>query len=122
MGAFGAHGLEGWLETNWPEDWAKRLANWKTAATYQMYHSLGLIAVGLVASFSKRARILNLAGWMMLLGILLFSGMLYGWVFLDSRTMVMIVPLGGLCFIAGWILFAVAALRVKSSTSFQTSQ
>lgn len=111
MGAFGAHGLEGWLETQRPDDWIKRLENWKTAATYQIYHSLGMIAVGIVAGFTKRSGLLNLAGILMLLGIVLFSGMLYGWVFLDSRIMVMIVPLGGLSFILGWMALAVAAIR-----------
>ena len=109
MGAFGAHGLESWLETNWPDDWGKRLANWKTAATYQMYHSIGMIAVGLVANFTKRRLATVLGGWSMIVGTLLFSGMLYGWVLLNHRLMVMIVPLGGLLFILSWVFLAIAA-------------
>ncbi len=116
MGAFGAHGLEIWLADNFPEDALKRLANWKTAADYQIYHSLGLIAIGLVANFTKRSRLLGVAGFLLLLGITLFSGMLYGWVVLDSRPMVMIVPLGGLSFIVGWVLFGAAALTGKQNS------
>ena len=108
LGALGAHGLEGWLQDNFPDDAAKRLANWKTGATYQIYHSIGMILVGLAAKFSMRKRMLNAAGALMLIGILLFSGMLYGWVVTDSRAMVMIVPLGGLSFIFGWITLALA--------------
>ena len=115
LGAFGAHGLENWLDDNFPENAAKRLANWKTGATYQIYHSLGMIFVGLLANFSGRRKLLNAAGVLMLAGILLFSGMLYAWVLTDSRTMVMIVPLGGLCFILGWGTLAIASFDTKAA-------
>ncbi len=121
MGAFGAHGLENWLAENFPEDAAKRIANWKTAADYQIYHSLGLIAIGLVANFTKPSKLLGLAGLLLMLGVALFSGMLYGWVVMDSRTLVMIVPLGGLSFIVGWVLFGVAALKGQPANGQQTS-
>jgi uncharacterized membrane protein YgdD (TMEM256/DUF423 family) len=114
MGAFGAHGLEGWLETNWPDDWGKRLSNWKTAANYQMYHSIGMLIVGLVARFTQRTAVVNLSGCAMLSGILLFSGLLYGWVFTDSRIMVMIVPVGGTLFMVGWMLLGVAMIGSKA--------
>jgi uncharacterized membrane protein YgdD (TMEM256/DUF423 family) len=115
MGALGAHGLENWLGVNFPESAAKRLANWKTGATYQIYHSLGMILVGLLANFSGRKKLLNVAGVLMLVGILLFSGMLYAWVITDNRTIVMIVPLGGLSFILGWVTMAIASFDSKSS-------
>lgn len=114
LGAFGAHGLENWLNDNFPENAAKRLANWKTGATYQIYHSLGMILVGLLANFSPRKKLMNAAGALMLIGILLFSGMLYAWVLTDNRTLVMIVPLGGLSFILGWVTLAIASLDRKS--------
>ena len=110
VGAFGAHGLESWLAENFPDDAGKRLTNWKTGATYQIYHAIGLILVGIVANICERKTILNWAGALMLLGVLLFSGMLYAWVLTDSQTMVMIVPLGGLSFMLGWILLAIASI------------
>ena len=110
MGAFGAHGLEIWLAENFPNDAAKRLANWKTGATYQIYHAIGMVLVGLISKFCSRTKILNLAGTLMLIGTLLFSGMLYAWVLTDSRPLVMIVPLGGLSFILGWVFLAIASI------------
>lgn len=116
LGAFGAHGLETWLNDNFPENAGERLANWKTSATYQIYHSLGMIFVGVLTNFSSRKKLLNAAGILMMAGILLFSGMLYAWVLTDNRTMVMIVPLGGLSFILGWITLAIASLASKAKT------
>ena len=113
MGAFGAHGLENWVAANFPDDSEKRLANWKTGATYQIYHAIGIVLVGLISNFSNRTKMLNVAAILMLIGILLFSGMLYGWVLTDSRPLVMIVPLGGLSFILGWVFLAVASIGDK---------
>ena len=110
MGAFGAHGLEGWVEENFdnPSDQAKRLENWDTASRYFLYHAMGLILIGL-AGDRLSPRLSKLAASLMLVGILLFSGCLYAWVFTGSKTLVMIVPLGGLAFIAGWSLFGLSA-------------
>jgi uncharacterized membrane protein YgdD (TMEM256/DUF423 family) len=117
LGAIGAHGLENWLEGAFPADMAKRLENWKTAANYQMYHALGMIAVGLVMAIFERSKSFAAAGWLMLVGTILFSGMLYGWVLTNNRTMVMIVPVGGLAFIGGWMLLAVGCLRSQGLPS-----
>ncbi len=104
LGAFGAHGLESYLPTRF-EDADQRLANWDTAVKYQMVHALGIICLGLVAR-GGMTRSIDLSGWMLTAGIALFSGCLYGWVLLDSKPLVMVVPVGGLAFIAGWVLFA----------------
>jgi uncharacterized membrane protein YgdD (TMEM256/DUF423 family) len=122
-GAWGAHGLEGGLkamgiggpaagtgETALP----KRLANYETAVRYQMYHALGILAVGLLSQ-RRSSRSAQAAGWLFLIGILLFSGCLYGWVFTGSTALVMIVPLGGLALIAGWFALAAAGWRTSSS-------
>jgi uncharacterized membrane protein YgdD (TMEM256/DUF423 family) len=122
MGAFGAHLLEDWLQENWADDWQKRLENWKTAATYQMYHSLGLIAVGFICFFTSRRKSAAMAGVTMILGTVLFSGMLYGWVLTDKTTMVMIVPIGGSLMIVSWLLLAWAALGSFRSARIVSSQ
>ena len=113
LGALAAHGLEGWLADNFPASAEKRLANWKTGVTYQMYHSLGLILIGLVVRtrFSESSLSCSIAAVLMLLGIGLFSGMLYGWVLLDVRAMVLLVPIGGICLIAGWVMLAWSVFR-----------
>lgn len=107
-GAFGAHGLEGRLE-------AKDLQTYEVAVRYQMYHSLALVLVGLLAQHPSR--LLSLAGSMFALGILLFSGLLYALVFTGITRLGMIVPLGGLAFIAGWFLLAAAALSSGQQSS-----
>lgn len=110
MGAFGAHGLQGWVEENFedPAEQARRLADWETASRYFLYHSVGLILIGL-GSERLNLGFSRLAAGLMGVGILLFSGCLYAWVFTGSRILVMLVPVGGLAFIAGWIMFAISA-------------
>jgi uncharacterized membrane protein YgdD (TMEM256/DUF423 family) len=106
MGAMAAHFLEGWFETNSiePEEIAKRLSTWETAAKYQMYHSLGLIALGLTKTIRNSLR--SVAGLAMLVGILLFSGSLYSYVIWEEKMLMPIVPIGGVCLILSWLLFA----------------
>jgi uncharacterized membrane protein YgdD (TMEM256/DUF423 family) len=86
------------------------LANWETAVRYQLYSAIGIVLVGLWGSQQKGRRPVWAAA-NLLLGTLLFSGMLYGWVLSESKPLVMIVPLGGVAMIAGWLIFAVQALR-----------
>ena len=108
LGAFGAHGLDGFLKERHgsdPELFLRRMDNWGTAALYQMHHSLGLIVVGLIALF-RPSKWLNVAGWCFLAGILLFSGSLYVLVLTEIRVLGAITPLGGVSFILGWIALA----------------
>jgi len=102
-GAFGAHALRARL--------APDLLNiFETGARYHMYHSLGLIAIGLLAQ-SRPSPLLNGAGWAMVAGLLLFSGSLYALALSGVRALGAITPLGGLGFLVGWLLFALAAWR-----------
>ena len=108
LGAFGAHGLEGLLADRHGDDVeliARRFDNWKTAALYQMHHSIGLILVGIVAMF-RESKWLSFAAWSMLVGIILFSGLLYVLVLTEVRVLGAIVPIGGVSFILGWIALA----------------
>jgi uncharacterized membrane protein YgdD (TMEM256/DUF423 family) len=85
------------------------LASWETGVRYQMYAAIGIVLVGLWSAQQKGRRPLWSAA-NLLAGTLLFSGILYGWVLTESKTLVMMVPLGGLAMIAGWLIFAVQAL------------
>ena len=120
LGAWGAHGLEIWLQNHATQEIPKRLANWKTGVDYQMIHSLGLMVIGMLLQLRGRNGLLNMAAIMILIGCVFFSGMLYGWVLLDSRLMVMLVPLGGLSFIIGWLLLFVASLKMPNSLSAES--
>ncbi len=89
LGAFGAHGLDGFLlekHTNDLDLAAKRLGDWKTAALYQMHHAIGLIVVGLVM-LHRQNKWLSAAGWCFLIGILFFSGLLYALVLTEVRVL-----------------------------------
>jgi uncharacterized membrane protein YgdD (TMEM256/DUF423 family) len=100
-GAFGAHALRARLS---PE----MLAIFETAARYQMYHALGLIAVALALN---PGRLANAAGWLMLIGIMLFCGSLYLLALSGIRQLGAVTPLGGLCFLAAWAVLALSYLR-----------
>lgn len=102
-GAFGAHALKDKLEPN-------MLTTFETGARYQMYHALALIAVAWVMS-TQPSRVIHASAWCMLIGIILFSGSLYGLTLLNWRWLSPVTPLGGLSLMAGWLLLAIAAFR-----------
>lgn len=103
LGAFGAHALRRRL----PQD---RLETFETAARYQMYHALALLAVGLNADRFAQPGLALAAGWLFAAGSALFSGSLYLLVFSSNRRWGAVTPLGGLCFIAGWVCLGIAVL------------
>lgn len=118
-GAFGAHGLEGALKKDTSLDAAtveRRLDNWETAARYQMYHALGLLAVGFVAS-RRCGFTIHLAGTAITLGTLIFSGCLYALVLSGEKWLGMVVPVGGVLMIVGWVLLAVAIAGLEHSSA-----
>jgi uncharacterized membrane protein YgdD (TMEM256/DUF423 family) len=100
-GAFGAHALRGRLG---PES----LAVFETAARYQMYHALALLGVSW-ASTRWTGSLTQWAGWLFLLGTVLFSGSLYALALTGVRWLGAVTPLGGVAFLAGWICLGLAA-------------
>jgi len=106
LGAIGAHVLQTHLAP-------RQLETFHTAVQYQMYHALGLVLVGLVGRH-HRSRWFDVAGWLMLVGIILFSGFLYAWVATGSRFCVHPVPVGGVAFIAAWLTLATGAVRCET--------
>lgn len=108
MGAFGAHGLKGVLSPD-------MLAVYQTGVSYQMWHALGLCSIALLNGHTPESRLIKWAGSLMIIGILLFSGSLYLLALLDLKWLGMITPVGGLCFLAAWLLLAVYATRKQQS-------
>ena len=100
-GAFGAHALKRRLD-------GERLAIFETGARYQMYHALALIAVSWLGTMRGTAA--NTAGALFLAGIVFFSGSLYALALSGVRKLGAITPIGGLCFLVGWIDFAWVAM------------
>jgi uncharacterized membrane protein YgdD (TMEM256/DUF423 family) len=104
LGAFGAHALKGRLP-------AEMLAVWHTGVEYHVYHALGLLAVGIVAAQLPDSTLLKWSGWLMLAGILLFSGSLYALALSGERWLGAVTPVGGLAFLAAWAMFVAAVLK-----------
>jgi uncharacterized membrane protein YgdD (TMEM256/DUF423 family) len=115
-GAFGAHGLRSRFAVGGvvSEDGERRLANWETAAKYQMYHALAVLVVGVLAR-GKRSQLIDAAGASFVLGTVIFSGCLYALVLTGQRWLGAVVPIGGMLLIAGWVCLAVATLRMKAN-------
>ncbi|BCG58430.1 DUF423 domain-containing protein [Paenibacillus sp. URB8-2] len=99
VGAFGAHILRASLDE-------RALAVYETGVQYHMMHALGLLIVGLAAGQWGESGRLRWSGGLLLAGIVLFSGSLYALSISGIKVLGAITPLGGVCFIAGWLLFA----------------
>jgi len=106
-GAFGAHALQSRLS-------AEMLDVWKTAAHYQLVHSVLLVVVGVMLG-ARVSKLLSSAGWLLVAGVFLFSGSLYALVLSGVRTLGAVTPFGGLCFLGAWLLLAFSAFRARAS-------
>lgn len=113
LGAYGAHGLGGLLaQLGYAgDDLAHRLDIYDTAVRYQMLHALALVLVGL-ALVHRSPRAWHVAAWAFLAGVLVFSGLLYVLALAGPawRWLGMVVPLGGVAMIVGWLALAAGAL------------
>jgi len=106
LGALGAHALKGRL----PLD---RLDVLQTAVYYQIFHALGLLGLGLALERAP-SRALSVAAWLVLCGVLLFSGSLYLLLAGAPRLIGVLTPVGGVCLVAGWCAAAWALRPVRS--------
>jgi uncharacterized membrane protein YgdD (TMEM256/DUF423 family) len=105
LGAFGAHGLRDRLD-------AYSMDVYQKAVFYHFIHALGLLIVSILpktGTFSEYAT--NWVCWLLLAGIVIFSGSLYLLAITGTRALGAITPLGGLSFIAAWLLLAWFLLR-----------
>ncbi|MBY0013087.1 DUF423 domain-containing protein [Paenibacillus typhae] len=107
IGAFGAHMLKTVLSSD-------DLAVYETGVHYHMIHAIGLLVIAvLIGQWGESAR-LRWAGWLLIAGTVLFSGSLYVLSISGITILGAITPLGGICFIAGWVSLAWEALSRKS--------
>ena len=104
FGAFGAHALKNTLD-----DYSRGV--FETAVAYHFYHSLALLAVGIIALSLPDSSLLKSSGWLFTVGLVVFSGSLYILSLSGVRWLGAITPLGGLAFIAGWACLAAAAWK-----------
>lgn len=104
FGAFAAHALRNSLSE-------QMLSIFQTAVDYHLYHALGLIIIGLLISQRSYSRLLNLSAIAMLVGIIVFCGSLYLLSLTGKSWLGMITPLGGVTFIASWILIVIGYFK-----------
>lgn len=83
---------------------------YEKAVFYHFIHALGILLIGILARSSGFG---TKAAWLLAAGIVLFSGSLYALALSSQKILGAITPLGGLCFIAGWVLLAIEALRSR---------
>lgn len=103
LGAFGAHGLKSQLSTD-------MLQTFKTGVDYHFYHALGLLFIGILA-VSFPSDLIKWSAILLTAGIVLFSGSLYALAISGIKWLGAITPLGGLSFIAGWVLLFLAVWK-----------
>ena len=103
LGAFAAHGLKSKLSEN-------LLDTFQTGVQYQMYHSLALILLVILYRQMPQSLLIYSAGFMFA-GIILFSGSLYMLALTQIKWFGPVTPLGGACFIIGWVLLIAATLK-----------
>ncbi|MEI7026075.1 DUF423 domain-containing protein [Paenibacillus sp. y28] len=102
IGAFGAHALKSHVG-------ADLIAIYETGVQYHMFHALGLIAIALAADKLGSGWRILWSARLMLIGIILFSGSLYALAISGVKGLGAITPLGGVSFLAAWVLLAMAA-------------
>jgi uncharacterized membrane protein YgdD (TMEM256/DUF423 family) len=108
LGAFGAHALKDRLA-------AEMLATFHTAVQYHFWHALGLLGVGVLMSRSPDDSALRWVAWLLIAGLLLFSGSLYVLALTGASWLGALTPLGGVAFIAAWLWLAWWAWRRRAS-------
>jgi uncharacterized membrane protein YgdD (TMEM256/DUF423 family) len=106
LGAFGAHLLKQMIS---PE----MLEVFKTGIQYQFYHTFALLMVGLLMNLNP-TKSLKWSGYLFMSGILIFSGFLYLLALTGIKTLGMIVPIGGVMFVTGWICMLIHLLKIKA--------
>ncbi|MFT6882824.1 MAG: uncharacterized membrane protein YgdD (TMEM256/DUF423 family) [Marinoscillum sp.] len=104
FGAFGSHALSNILTENGYTE------VFKTGVLYQMFHSLGILITGILSTKHKKS-LTSWSGYLFLSGIILFSGSLYVLSLSGLKFLGAITPLGGICFIAGWILLTIHFIK-----------
>jgi uncharacterized membrane protein YgdD (TMEM256/DUF423 family) len=104
LGAFGAHALKASLS-------AEMLMVYRTGVDYQFVHTLALMMIIVLALKFPAVGLWKLSGVFFLVGIIIFSGSLYTLALSGIKVIGAITPIGGLCFLIGWMLFIGAAYK-----------
>ncbi len=114
LGAYSAHGLENYLASTEldPETQVRRLSQFETGVRYHLFHSLVLLVLAALPLGEDRAK--RNVSRLIFLGLVMFSGSLYLLVFLNLPILGAITPIGGLCWITGWIYLSTFGMKTKA--------
>jgi len=109
LGAFGAHALENILD-----EYGTGI--WETAVQYQMFHAIAMLAIGILMSQKLLGSVKQLKSAVicMNLGVVFFSGSLYILAISGISILGAVTPIGGVLFLAGWVLVIIAVLKHKN--------
>lgn len=107
LGAFGAHALKARLAPD-------LLAVYQTGVQYHLWHALGIVLIGLLVQSLPGQKLLPIAGWLMVAGIILFSGSLYALSISGVRALGAVTPIGGVAFLASWAMVAWSAWQART--------
>ena len=105
LGAFGAHLLKQMISS-------EMLEVYKTGIQYQFYHTFALLFTGILMNF-RPAKSLKWSGYLFIAGTTIFSGFLYLLAITGIKSLGMIVPIGGLMLVGGWIFLLINILKIK---------
>lgn len=108
LGAFGTHSLQNVLTP-------QQMTSFDSAVTYHFYHALGIVVVAFTVRYLPDSRLLPWAGWLMVVGIVFFSGSIYAITFGAPRSVAMAAPVGGISFMTAWVIYAWSAFSAKNS-------
>ncbi|RXK13943.1 DUF423 domain-containing protein [Halarcobacter mediterraneus] len=106
IGAFGAHGLKAIVSP-------QLLVIYNTGVEYHFYNTLGLFAACFMMYLKPDSKLLRVAAWLILVGMIIFSFSLYALVILNMPILGAITPIGGTLLIIAWILLAISFYKDK---------
>ena len=106
LGAYGTHAVQGVVD-------AGQWSAFETAVDYQFYHGLGIVGAGILGHRFPDSRLIAWSGWVLLAGVVGFSGSIYATTFGAPQAIGAVTPIGGLAMMAGWLLLAAGAWRVR---------
>ncbi len=105
IGAFGAHGLKNLVD-------ADKLVTFETGVRYHFYHGFGILILGLIQQNFQTLK-LTISLWAFLVGTILFSFNCYLYVLTGAKIFAMIVPVGGLLFVLGWVALMTKLIKLR---------
>lgn len=119
VGAFGAHALERMLAADAFSNTQRYLDVFETGVRYQMFHTMALFVTALLLLRFPERKLLQVCGWLFVLGICFFSGSLYILALSQNGAWGAVTPIGGLFFLVAWGLLSWICFGFKTGVTPQ---